>query len=89
VDRIGTALGPAYTAALSGAEAGDVVGPFEATGSSGKPAFVVIKVMQSRAQGAYELDDVRDNIRNELERRKKFEALVDQLRGEVYIRIMI
>ena len=89
VDRIGNALGQAYASAISGAQAGDVVGPFETAGTAGRPAFVVISVLRSRPQGAYELNDVRDDIRNELEQRKKFEALVEQLREEVYIRIMI
>ena len=89
MDRIGNALGPAYAAALTDVEEGEVVGPFEVSGSGNKPAFVVIKVMRFRPQGAYVLDDVRDDIRNELERRKKFEALVERLRDEVYIRIMI
>ena len=89
VDRIAGALGPAYSEALRNVQSGDVVGPFEIPGNAEQPSFVVIKVMRFRPQGEYELDEVRDQIRDQLEQQKRYQALVDQLKQEVYVRMMI
>ncbi len=89
VDRIEAGLGAAYATALRGARSGDVVGPFEVSGPSSTPAFVVLDVLEYRPTGRYDLEELRVQIRDELERRGQYQALIEQVRQEVYIRIMI
>lgn len=89
VDRIEAGLGAAYATALRGAHSGDVVGPFEVSGPSNTPAFVVLDVTEYRPTGRYDLEELRIQIRDELERRGQYKALIEQVRQEVFIRIMI
>lgn len=89
VDRIGGAMGPAFADALRNVQTGDVVGPFEIPGNGPHPSFIVISVTRFRPQGEYVLDEVRDQIRDQLQQKKQYEGLVDQLKQEVYVRILI
>ncbi len=89
VDRISAALGAEFSEALRGAQTGDVVGPVEMSGSGGNASFIVIKVMRYRPEGAYELDEVRDQIRDQLMQQGQYDALVEQLKQEVYVRMLI
>jgi peptidyl-prolyl cis-trans isomerase SurA len=89
VDRISGALGANFAEALRGAQTGDVVGPVQVAGSGGHPSFIVIKVMRYRPEGAYELDEVRDQIRDALKQQKQYEALVAELKEQVYVRMLI
>lgn len=89
VDRIAGAMGAAFAEALTGAQTGDVVGPFEVADPPGLTSFVTIKVIRFRPQGDYDLAEVRDQIRDQLLQQKQYEALVEQLRQEVYVRLMI
>jgi parvulin-like peptidyl-prolyl isomerase len=89
VDRIEAGLGAVYATALRGGRSGDVVGPFEVSGPSSTPAFVVLDVTEYRPSGRYDLEELRVQIRDELERRGQYKALIEQVRQEVYIRIMI
>ncbi len=89
VDRIEAGMGAVFATALRGARSGDVVGPFEVSGPGDTPAFVVLDVIEYRPSGGYDLEELRVQIRDELERRGQYEALIEQVRQEVYIRIMI
>jgi peptidyl-prolyl cis-trans isomerase SurA len=89
VDRVSGALGAEFAEALRGAQTGDVVGPVEVSGADGNASFIVVKVMRYRPEGAYELDEVRDQIRDALMQQGQYEALVEQLKQEVYVRMLI
>jgi peptidyl-prolyl cis-trans isomerase SurA len=89
MDRISGALGAEFAEALRGAQTGDVIGPIEISGRGGTASFIVIKVMRYRPEGVYELDEVRDQIRDQLMQQGQYEALVDQLKQEVYVRMLI
>ena len=89
VDRVAGALGAEFAEALRGAQTGDVVGPVEVSGAGGNASFIVVKVMRYRPEGAYELDEVRDQIRDALMQQGQYEALVEQLKQEVYVRMLI
>jgi parvulin-like peptidyl-prolyl isomerase len=89
VDRVSGALGAEFAEALGGAQTGDVVGPVEVSGAGGNASFIVVKVMRYRPEGAYELDEVRDQIRDALMQQGQYEALVEQLKQEVYVRMLI
>ena len=89
MDRISGALGAEFAEALRGAQTGDVVGPVEISGRGGTASFIVIKVMRYRPEGVYELDEVRDQIRDQLMQQGQYEALLDQLKQEVYVRMLI
>jgi peptidyl-prolyl cis-trans isomerase SurA len=89
VDRVSGALGAEFAEALRGAQTGDVVGPVEVSGAGGNASFIVVEVMRYRPEGAYELDEVRDQIRDALMQQGQYEALVEQLKQEVYVRMLI
>jgi peptidyl-prolyl cis-trans isomerase SurA len=89
VDRISGALGAEFAEALRGAQTGDVVGPIEVVGAGGDPSFIVIEVMRYRPEGVYELDEVRDQIRDALMQQGQYEALLERLKQEVYVRMLI
>ncbi len=89
VDRISGALGAEFAEALRDAQTGDVVGPIEVSGRGDNASFIVIKVMRYRPSGTYELDEVRDQIRDQLMQQGQYDALVEQLKQEVYVRMLI
>lgn len=88
LDELRGRLGGAYEDALSGVEAGQVVGPFQVDGSFGLPTFVVVKVTDFIPSGEYRLDDVREQIRENLMQQKQFQKYVDRLRERMHVRIL-
>ncbi|CAN5477752.1 peptidylprolyl isomerase [soil metagenome] len=81
-------LPPEYASAFASAESGQVVGPFQTEGPTG-PRWVVARLTQRHEAGDYTLDDVRDQIRARLQEQKMVEALVDRLREEMHVRILL
>ncbi|HEV2130219.1 MAG TPA: peptidylprolyl isomerase [Longimicrobiaceae bacterium] len=84
VDR----LPPAYASAFADAESGQIVGPFESEGPTGR-RWIVARLTQRHEAGDYTLEDVRDQIRARLQEQKMVEALVDRLREEMHVRILL
>lgn len=87
--RVGPALQdslPApYGTELAGADAGDVVGPFEIPGGK----YAVARVVASREAGAYSPTDpdVRDQIRSVIQQEKLLDEVLRDLRRRTYIDI--
>ena len=82
-------LPPAYTEAMGDSTtAGNVVGPFELDSPTG-PEWAVVKVTDRQQSGSYTLDDVRERIRERLQEQKMIAQLVEELRGAMYVRIML
>jgi peptidyl-prolyl cis-trans isomerase SurA len=54
---------------------------------SGAPKFGVLQVVNFEEGGAYTLDDVRDNIRNELSQTAAIRRALDGMRKQLYIKL--
>lgn len=80
-------LPPAYETALAGAAAGEVVGPIELESPRGS-SWAVLKVVDRQPAGEYTLEDVRQQIRGQLEQQAMVEQLVDELRSELYVAVL-
>jgi peptidyl-prolyl cis-trans isomerase SurA len=78
----------AYSAALSSANVNDVVGPIELTEANGT-RWAVVRLTERTAAGEYTVDDLRDQIRQELQRQAIVEQLLIELRDQVYVHIVI
>ncbi|MEN8145476.1 MAG: peptidylprolyl isomerase [Gemmatimonadota bacterium] len=82
-------LGPEYAQALEGRQPGDVAGPFPTSRLiPGRPAFVVVRVVELRPEGNYTLDETREEIRSRLSFNKGYERFLEELRDEVYIQVL-
>jgi len=88
VSQIGARLGPEYQQALAGAKAGDVVEPF-AVSRTGDPMYVILQVLEERAEGAYDLEEFRDQIRQRIRLDKQMQAYLEELRRDAYIRVLL
>ena len=77
---------PAYVAALSRREAGEIVGPVEFKLRE-QDHFVVLKILEVREAGEYVFEDLRESIRANLIEQKRVEALVESLRAKTYVEI--
>jgi peptidyl-prolyl cis-trans isomerase SurA len=82
-------LPPGYADTLRGAAQGSVVGPIQYDAGGAQARFAVVKIDEVREAGAYTFEDVRDQLENQITRRKQLEAILDQLRENTYIQILI
>ena len=82
--QIGQMLSPAYGSAIAGTSAGDVVGPVQFE-FRGETRFGVVRIEEMREAGAYSYEDLKEQIRTELLRQKREDALVDNLRRTTYV----
>lgn len=89
MDQIAGRFGPEYRARLVQPRAGEVIGPFEVPGDAGVVNFAVVQVIDYRPEGQFQLDDVRDNIRQALRGQKQMAAYLDKLREETFIKILL
>lgn len=89
MDQLLNRFGAEYARRLAQPESGEVVGPFESSGETGQPVFVVIRVRDFKPEGPYDLEDVRDRIRNELLQRKQFARYLENLRDETYVEVRL
>lgn len=80
-------LPPAYETALRNASEGEVVGPIEIESPAGS-SWAVVRVTGRQAEGAYTIDDVRDQIRDRLQQQLMIEQIVEELRREMYVAVL-
>lgn len=80
-------LPPAYETALRNASEGEVVGPIEIESPAGS-SWAVIRVTGRQAEGAYTIDDVRDQILDRLQQQLMIEQIVEELRREMYVAVL-
>lgn len=79
-------FGEAYAQALANPVPGAVVGPFQSEGfMPGRPVFAVVRITGFQSEGAWELDDIREQIRESLMNEKGYAKFLEELRGEVYV----
>lgn len=89
VSELGQRFGAEVRQRLEGTLPGDVVGPFETRGDAGVPNFVVLEMIRYRAPGPYELDDVRESIRERLRAEKQLERYLEELRRQTYVQLLM
>lgn len=85
-NEVAEELPPGYGQALAGAEEGQVVGPFR-TSLSSRDHFAIVRVAELREAGEFTFEDVRDQIRNNLQQQKRIERLWEGLRSRTHIEI--
>ena len=86
VREVAQHLPPAYVAALSRREAGEIVGPIEFTLRE-QDHFAVLRIIEVREAGDYAFEDLKESIRTSLIEQKRVDALVERLRAKTYIEI--
>ena len=88
-DQIGQ-FGEAYVQALSNPVPGSVIGPFQTEGFiPGRPVFAVVRITGYQSEGAWKLEDIREQIRESLLSEKGYLKFLDELRNEVYVDIRL
>jgi peptidyl-prolyl cis-trans isomerase SurA len=85
-----TSLPPAYVQPLTNAKAGDVVGPFEAPVGAAT-TFAVVKVTDSQPAGEYSLDDpdLRRQLTEQLQQQKMMDQLIQELKRQTFIHVLM
>jgi parvulin-like peptidyl-prolyl isomerase len=79
-------FGEAYAQALANPVPGAVVGPFQSEGfMPGRPVFAVVRITGFQSEGAWKLEDIREQIRESLMNEKGYAKFLEELRGEVYV----
>ena len=87
-DELEERLGPMYAGALADPIPGAVSGPLEnSTLIPDRSVFVIIRVTEYKQQGAWNLDEIREQVRDQLAFQKGYEKFVDELRSEIYVDI--
>jgi peptidyl-prolyl cis-trans isomerase SurA len=79
-----------YKVAMEGVPARGFTKPFEIPDPrTGQPKIAVIQVLERAEGGDYTVADYKDRIRTQLTQEKQIRRMLDQLRREQYVRIMI
>jgi peptidyl-prolyl cis-trans isomerase SurA len=81
---------PAAYGALANVSGGEVVGPLEYQGQSGRPGdirFAVVKVLAVREAGAYTLEDLRPQIAAQIQQERQREQILEELRARTFIEL--
>lgn len=82
-------LPPGYDEALRDASEGEVVGPVEYDAGGGQSRFAVAKIGAIRAAGSYTFEDLRDQLEQQIIRRKQLESVLEKLREQTYVDILM
>jgi peptidyl-prolyl cis-trans isomerase SurA len=83
-------FGQAYAEALAQPVPGSVVGPFQTEGFvPGRPVFAVVRVSSFQSEGAWDLDEIRDQVRDNLVNEKAYEQFLRELRNDVHVDIRL
>ena len=78
-------LPPSYTAAVTGAKAGDITAPFQLANPRGPPKYAVLQIVTATDAGAYKESEIRDQIRAQLADERSIRQLLDDLRKQTYV----
>ena len=85
-DELEERLGSVYAQALADPIPGAVTGPFENTTLvPDRPVYVVLRVTEYKQQGAWDLEEIREQVRDQLAFQKGYERFVDELRKDTYV----
>ena len=80
-------LPASYSAALTGAKAGDITNPFQLANPRGQPKFAVLQVVTATDAGEYNQSEIREQIRAQLSEERSIRQLLDELRKKTYVSI--
>jgi peptidyl-prolyl cis-trans isomerase SurA len=78
-------LPPPYGQQLAGAAAAEIVGPFRLPGEGGADSWVVVRVTDVAAAGEYSLEDLRPQVRQQLQQEKMVQEILDDLRRRSHV----
>lgn len=82
-------LPPSYSAALTGAKAGDITAPFQLANPRGQPKFAVLQVVTATDAGQYNEAEIRDQIRAQLADERSIRQLLDEMRKQTYVSLRL
>lgn len=82
-------LPPVYATALEGAQAGQIIGPFEMEGGPNETGLIVLRLTDRGEAGPATLADVRDRIEERLQEQQMLEQIVQELRQGTYVNVQI
>lgn len=85
-NEIRSQLPPGYGQALALSSEGQVAGPFQTT-LGGQTFFAVVDVVDIREAGEFTFEDLRDQIRQQIQQRKRIERLWAGLRDRHHVEI--
>jgi peptidyl-prolyl cis-trans isomerase SurA len=78
-------LPPPYGQHLATAAPGEIVGPFRLPAEGGADSWVVVRVTAVAASGEYTLDDLRPQVRQQLQQEKLIQEILDELRRRTHV----
>jgi peptidyl-prolyl cis-trans isomerase SurA len=83
-------LPESYQQAFVGKKAGDFIGPFQIEDPRrGVPKFVVAQLLTLAEEGEYTVQDLRNQIRDQLAEEKSMRRLLDSLRRETFVALLL
>lgn len=83
-------LPESYQHAFEGKHNGDFVQPFEVEDRQrGVPKFIIAQLLNVADEGEFTMQDLRNQIREQLSQEKSYRRLLDGLRKETYVAIML
>ena len=83
-------LPESYQKAFEAKEDGDFVPPFPVEDAQrGVPKFVVAQLVNVQTEGEYTMQDLRNQIREQLSQEKSYRRLLDSLRRETYVAVLL
>lgn len=83
-------LPESYQAAFADKKNGDFIPPFSVDDRQrGVPKFVIAQLVNVVDEGEYTMQDLRNQIREQLSQEKSYRRLLDGLRKETYVSIML
>lgn len=83
-------LPESYQTAFTGKRDSDFVDPFPVEDRQrGVPKFVVAQLINVQEEGDYTIQDLRNQIRSQLGEEKSMRRLLDDLRGQMFVAIML
>ena len=80
-------LPASYSAALTGAKAGQITEPFQLANPRGQPKFAVLQVVTATDAGEYKESEIREQIRAQLSEERSIRQLLDEMRKQTYVSI--
>jgi peptidyl-prolyl cis-trans isomerase SurA len=79
-----------YQEAFKGKGPGDYIGPFPVDDPRrGVPKFVIAQLITAADEGEYTVQDLRNQIRDQLSEEKSMRRLLDALRRETFVTVML
>ncbi len=83
-------LPESYQKAFDGKKNGDFISPFPVDDKQrGVPKFVIAQLVNVVAEGDYTVPDLRNQIRDQLSQEKSYRRLLDGLRKDTYVTVLL